>query len=180
MFFDNFWQKWVFYTLFKFRLNCQRKSYFFWCVQYSSALKVWPNKVHTKQSKQMSTQKFCTLVIHLTCTKSYETTEETWDPVIAILLRNGKKGIFLGRKCCLTPKMRRQTTKFSNTGTTSSKKFSLKTTLKSVNYIFLSKLPKRHLFGPKMTSYDKNETSHAKKFLKIFNMSRGTTFSLTV
>ena len=35
-------------------------------------------------------------------------------------------------------------------------------------------------FFPKMTSYDKNETSHAKKFVKIFNMSRGKTFSPTV
>ena len=46
---------------------------------------------------------------------------------------------------------------------------------------FCQKLPKRRLFGLKMTSYVKNATSYDKKFFfKIFNTSRGTTFSPTV
>ena len=42
-------------------------------------------------------------------------------------------------------------------------------------------MPKRRLFGLKMTSYVENATSYDKNFFfKIFNTSRGTTFSPTV
>ena len=55
--------------------------------------------------------------------------------------------------------------------------FSLKTALKGVNYSFLSKLPKRRIFRPKMTSYVKNETSHGKIFFQIIAHIKGNNFS---
>ena len=45
---------------------------------------------------------------------------------------------------------------------------------------FCRKLPKRRLFGLKMTSYVKMRCHTTKKFFKIFNTSRGTTFPTTV